>query len=52
VDDIKRMVATIEPRVVLPVHSRAPELLVVDGIPTVLPEIWRPYTASDLLPAE
>jgi L-ascorbate metabolism protein UlaG (beta-lactamase superfamily) len=50
VEDINRMVSAIAPRVVLPVHSRAPERLAVDGIPTILPELWRPYTAAELLP--
>jgi ribonuclease J len=47
--DIRRMVETVGPGVVLPVHSRHPEALLVPGVPTLLPEVGRRYTARDLL---
>jgi len=46
--DIVRMVETVGPGVVLPVHSQNPEALAVAGIPRLLPEANRPYTASEL----
>lgn len=46
--DIVRMVETVRPGVVLPVHSRLPEALEVPGTPRLLPEAGRPYTASEL----
>jgi ribonuclease J len=48
-EDIVRMVSTVRPKVVLPVHSRAPEALLVPGIPTFLPEAGVTYRAADLL---
>ena len=48
--DIQRMVEMVEPGVVLPVHSRRPEALLVPGIPTLIPEVARRYTAADLVP--
>jgi ribonuclease J len=47
--DLRRMVETVAPGVVLPVHSRRPEALVVPGVPTLLPEVGRRYTPSELL---
>ena len=47
--DIQRMVEAVGPRVVLPVHSRRPEALLVPGVPTLLPEVGRRYTAADLV---
>ncbi|HEV2032958.1 MAG TPA: hypothetical protein VGU71_01970, partial [Candidatus Dormibacteraeota bacterium] len=47
--DIARMVSMIRPRVVLPVHSRAPEALVVPGIPSFLPQAGVTYRVADLL---
>jgi ribonuclease J len=47
--DIVRMVQTVGPRVVLPVHSRRPEALLVPGVPALVPEVGRRYTARDLL---
>jgi ribonuclease J len=48
-EDIVRMVSTIRPKVVLPVHSRAPEALVVPGVPSFLPEAGVTYRIADLL---
>lgn len=47
--DLRRMVEAVGPAVVLPVHSRRPEALLVPGVPTLLPEVGRRYTPSDLL---
>jgi ribonuclease J len=46
---IDHMVRTVRPRVVLPVHSMAPETLQLPGIPSLIPETWRPYTPAELL---
>jgi hypothetical protein len=43
------MVSTIRPKVVLPVHSRAPEALVVPGIPNFLPQAGVTYRVADLI---
>jgi hypothetical protein len=43
------MVSTIRPKVVFPVHSRAPEALVVPGVPSFLPEAGVTYRIADLL---
>jgi ribonuclease J len=48
--DIRRMVELVGPGVVLPVHSRRPEALLVPGVPTLLPEVGRRYTPADLVP--
>ncbi|HEV2035105.1 MAG TPA: MBL fold metallo-hydrolase RNA specificity domain-containing protein, partial [Candidatus Dormibacteraeota bacterium] len=48
-EDIVRMVSMIRPRVVLPVHSRAPEALVVAGIPSFLPRAGVTYRVAELL---
>jgi hypothetical protein len=48
--DIRRMVETVAPGVVLPVHSRRPEALLVPGVPTLLPEVGRRYAVRDLVP--
>jgi ribonuclease J len=48
-EDIVRMVSTIRPKVVLPVHSRAPEALVVPGVPSFLPQAGVKYRVADLL---
>jgi ribonuclease J len=48
--DVERMVSTVRPGVVLPVHSRHPEALLVPGVPTLVPETGRRYTASELVP--
>ncbi len=48
-EDIVRMVTTVRPRRVLPVHSRAPEALVVPGVPSFLPQAGVVYEVSDLL---
>ena len=47
-EDIVRMVQTVAPGIVLPVHSRFPEALQVQGIPSLLVEPLRHYTAGDL----
>lgn len=48
-EDIVRMVTTVHPRLVLPVHSRAPELLQVPGIPSFLPTSGVAYRVSDIV---
>jgi ribonuclease J len=48
--DVQRMVEAVGPRVVLPVHSRRPEALLVPGVPTLIPEAGRRYTVEDLVP--
>jgi ribonuclease J len=48
-EDIVRMVSTVRPKVVVPVHSRAPEALVVPGIPSFLPDAGVTYRVADLL---
>jgi ribonuclease J len=48
-DDIVRMVSMIRPKVVLPVHSTAPEVLVVPGVPSFLPQAGVTYRVSDLI---
>jgi ribonuclease J len=48
--DVRRMVEAVGPAVVLPVHSRRPEALVVPDVPTLVPEVGRRYTAADLVP--
>jgi len=47
--DIARMVASVGPKVVLPVHSSAPEKLVVPGVPSFLPQAGVTYRVADLL---
>jgi ribonuclease J len=48
-EDIARMVSTVHPKAVLPVHSRAPEALVVQGVPSFLPQAGVTYRVADLL---
>ncbi len=48
-EDIVRMVSTVRPKLVLPVHSTAPERLVVPGVPSFLPRAGVTYTVSDIL---
>ena len=48
-EDIVRMVSTVRPKLVLPVHSAAPEALVVPGIPSFIPEAGVTYRVTDLL---
>ena len=48
-EDVARMVSTVRPKVVLPVHSRAPEALVVPGVPCFLPQTGASYRVADLL---
>ncbi|MHB8621407.1 MAG: hypothetical protein ACYDAG_17900, partial [Chloroflexota bacterium] len=45
--DIARMVERVGPGVVLPVHSRAPEALEAPGVPSLIPEVMRRYTAAE-----
>ena len=47
-EDIVSQVRFIAPGVVLPVHSRNPEALEVEGVPTLLPEVGRGYSSQDL----
>jgi ribonuclease J len=49
VPDIVRMVLNVNPRVVLPVHSRAPEALAVPGVPTFVPVAGPVYAVADIL---
>lgn len=44
--DLAWMVRSIEPRVLMPIHSRAPELLEVDGVRRVLPELGASYDVA------
>lgn len=46
--DVTRMVRTVAPGLVLPVHTRAPEALEVAGIARLSPVPLQPYTASQL----
>lgn len=46
--DVARMVEVVRPAVVLPVHTRYPEALVVSGCSRLLPEPMRPYSAAEL----
>lgn len=46
--DLERMVARVDPGVVLPVHSRHPEALIVPGVRRLVPESGRPYTTEEL----
>src|SRR5215472_6926832 len=48
--DVTRMVQAVAPAVVLPVHSRRPEALLVPGVPTLVPEVGRRYTPAELVP--
>ena len=48
-EDIARMVTAVRPKVVLPVHSAAPEALVVPGIQSFLPEAGVTYRVTELL---
>ena len=47
--DIVRTVREVGPRVVLPVHTRAPEGLVVVGIRSFLPQAGVTYRVADIL---
>jgi len=47
-EDVARMVRTVAPGLVLPVHTRAPEALEVTGIARLSPAPLQPYTASQL----
>jgi ribonuclease J len=47
--DIVRMVLTVKPRVVLPVHSRAPEALAVPGVRRFVPVAGPVYSVADIL---
>lgn len=47
--DIERMVSTVHPRRVLPVHSRMPEALTVPGVPSFVPRVGVDYSVSSLV---
>ena len=49
--DIEHIVAAVGPRVVVPVHSRAPQALQVPGVPALVPVPLVPYTRENLLAA-
>ena len=49
--DIEHIVAAVGPRVVVPVHSRAPQALRVPGVPALVPVPLVPYTRENLLAA-
>ena len=46
--DIVRMVQTVAPGLVIPVHSRMPQAMVVPGTAVLVPEVRKPYTAAQL----
>ena len=46
--DIERQVREIGPGMVLPVHSRNPEALQVEGVPTLVAEVGRAYSSQEL----
>lgn len=48
-EDVARIVSGIRPRVVLPVHSRAPEALAVPGVPSFIPQAGPAYAVADIL---
>ena len=48
-EHLTRMATVVAPGVLLPVHSRFPEAVVVPGVRRVLPEPHRDYTKDDLL---
>jgi ribonuclease J len=47
--DVVRTVREVKPRVVLPVHSRAPEALVMPDVRSFLPQAGVTYLVADLL---
>jgi ribonuclease J len=47
-DDLARMIRLVRPRLVLPVHSRRPELLPAGDTPWLVPAAGRAYSASEL----
>lgn len=47
--DIERMVRTVHPKRVLPVHSRAPEALNVPGVPSFVPRVGVAYSVASIL---
>ncbi len=46
--DLVRTVSEVNPGLVMPAHSRAPQLLRVPGVPSLVPEPLRPYSAEEL----
>jgi ribonuclease J len=46
--DLTRTVTEVAPGLVLPVHTRAPELLESGGIPRLTPVPLRPYSGGEL----
>jgi ribonuclease J len=47
-EDLARMVSLVRPRLVLPVHSRKPELLPAGDTPWMVPAAGRAYSAEEL----
>lgn len=45
-DDLVRIASAIGPKVLMPVHSRRPELMVVPGVRRVLPELGAAYAVA------
>lgn len=48
-EDVARMVRTVAPGLVVPVHSRAPEAVAVEGVRRLLPQPGRVYLTAELL---
>jgi ribonuclease J len=48
VEDLARMIRLVRPQLVLPVHSRRPELLPAGDTPWLVPVQGRPYSAGEL----
>lgn len=46
--DLEWLAAEVWPKVVAPVHTRAPELLLAPGIPKLIPETGRSYSAGEI----
>lgn len=47
--DLEWLAAEVWPKAVAPVHTRAPELLLAPGIPKLIPEVARAYSAEDVI---
>jgi ribonuclease J len=47
-EDLARMIRLVRPRLVLPVHSRRPELLPAGDTPWMVPAACRSYSAEEL----
>jgi ribonuclease J len=48
-EDLERLVAEVAPKVVAPVHTKAPQLLQAPGVRKLLPEAGRVYSADELM---